>query len=48
MNNINGEYIKFYATTNSNIPELLKDSGAMVWLQNELEEKNYLIIRETK
>lgn len=44
MNNINGEYIKFYATTNSNIPELLKDSGAMVWLQNELEQKNYLII----
>lgn len=44
MNNINGEYIKFYATTNSNIPELLKDSGAMVWLQNELENKNYLIV----
>lgn len=44
MNNINGEYVKFYATTNANIPELLKDSGAMIWLQNEIEGKNYLIV----
>ena len=44
MININGEYIKFYATTNSNIPELLKDSGAMVWYQDEAKGKNYLII----
>lgn len=28
--NINGEYVKFYITTNSNIPYILKNSGSIV------------------
>lgn len=28
--NVNGEYVKFYVTTNSNIPYILKNSGSIV------------------
>lgn len=29
-NNLNGEYVKFYTTTNKQLPELLKNSGSII------------------
>lgn len=31
---INNEYVKFYATTNSSLPEILRNTGALIVVQN--------------
>lgn len=48
--NINGEYVKFYITTNSNIPAILKNSGSIViyndknnLLSNQLLNTSYAL-----
>ena len=38
LNNINGEYVKFYYTTNKVLPDLLKNTGALV-VYNNIEDK---------
>ena len=35
LNNINGEYVKFYYTTNSILPQTLKRTGAIVIYDNK-------------
>ena len=35
---INNEYVKFYATTNSSLPDILKNTGALIVVQNNDKE----------
>ena len=35
LNNINGEYVKFYYTTNSILPQTLKRTGAIIIYDNK-------------
>jgi len=37
---INGEYVKFYATTNSSLPNVLKNTGALIVTKNEDDRKS--------
>lgn len=38
---INGEYVKFYVTTNSSLPGLLKDTGGIVIYHDTASQVNY-------
>ena len=38
---INGEYVRFYASTNSALPELMRNTGAMIVLQDNSYESYY-------
>ena len=43
---INNEYVKFYATTNSALPEILKNTGALIVVQdNSKTDENGSYIR---
>lgn len=42
---INNEYVKFYATTNSSLPEILKNTGALIVVQQNKEDENGDYIR---
>ncbi len=37
---INNEYVKFYATTNSSLPNILKNTGALIVVQNDSQNDN--------
>lgn len=44
LTNLEGEYIKFYVTTNSQLPQLLKNSGSMVIYQNQENNINSIYL----